>query len=80
MQAPRSKQPSCNETVHPLPSQAMTLAGSPYRRGPVPADLSARGTKSPIVAGHWVVGEMSPHHGHRLLTGTGDADGARADP
>jgi hypothetical protein len=53
--------PSSDEALHPLPGEPVALAAAPKRLEPEPSDLAVEAADGPTVAGHGVLGEMSPH-------------------
>src|SRR5215207_4200305 len=56
------RQPSSREAVHALPTDPRALAAALKRLMPVPGHLGTKGSDRRPVAGHGVVGAVSPHH------------------
>src|ERR1019366_7495375 len=55
------REASVRVAAHPLPVEAVSLAAAPERPVPESHDLATEGLHLVDVAGHGVVGEMTPH-------------------
>jgi hypothetical protein len=74
MRKARGLEPSGREAVHPSPVHARALAAAPKRPIPVPRRLGAEGRHRVDVAGHGVVGEVTPHHARHPAPLLGDGE------